>query len=91
MGISSKYFKVKPLGNYSQYGTDMVLDENRAYWAIDAHNQPNWESEGLVFLQVDGKGTPAYHPYEQPWCFGFLLGGRDYRRLTSWQLNCCTG
>ena len=62
-------FLVRPRSDFRLLGTGMSLSENRTYEAIDAINQPNWESRGLVFV-LNAEGDTSG--------IGFLLDKHDY-------------
>ncbi len=58
----SHHFRVQPKANYKMYGTRIVLDKSKRYWASDATNQPRWKAEGKVFVWVREDGSPATKP-----------------------------
>ena len=41
--------KVKPKESFKLLGTNISLDKNKIYEAIEASNQPNWKEKGLIF------------------------------------------
>jgi hypothetical protein len=45
---------IKPQESFRLLGTSIRLDSGKTYQAINATNQPDWESKGLVFVLVDG-------------------------------------
>ena len=48
------FYTVKPLGNYKLLGTDIVLNTEKTYKAIDAVNQPRWRDRELIFVLETG-------------------------------------
>lgn len=61
--------KVKPLNDFKLLGTEIRLSKNKIYEAIHATNQPNWESQGLIFI-TNAEGDSSE--------IGFLLDSTDY-------------
>ena len=78
----ASYFRVKPKLNYEWLGTAAVLDKSKAYWAIDATNQPDWQAKGRIFLQMNPDGSPATKA-ELDFAEGFLLEKGDYTKVRS--------
>ena len=64
-------FVVRPRSDFRMLGSRLSLLETKTYTAIDAINQPNWESRGLVFV-LDAEGDDPENP------LGFLLDKHDY-------------
>ena len=62
-------FVVRPRSDFRLMGSGLSLSETKTYTAIDAINQPNWESRGLVFV-LDAEGDTGN--------IGFLLDKHDY-------------
>ena len=61
--------KVKPLNDFKLLGTGIRLSKNKIYEAINATNQPNWKSRGLIFI-TNAEGDSSE--------IGFLLDSTDY-------------
>ena len=64
-------FVVRPRSDFKLMGSGISLSSSKTYTAIDAINQPNWESRGLVFV-LDAEGDNPENP------LGFLLDKHDY-------------
>tara|TARA_B100001939_G_scaffold324415_1_gene316373 strand:+ start:358 stop:651 length:294 start_codon:yes stop_codon:yes gene_type:complete len=64
-------FVVRPRSDFRLLGSGISLSSSKTYTAIDAINQPNWESRGLVFV-LDAEGDNPENP------LGFLLDQHDY-------------
>ena len=62
-------FVVRPRSDFRMLGSGISLSSSKTYTAIDAINQPNWESRGLVFV-LDAEGDTGN--------IGFLLDQHDY-------------
>lgn len=62
-------FVVRPRSDFKLMGSGLSLSATKTYTAIDAINQPNWESRGLVFV-LDAEGDTGN--------IGFLLDQHDY-------------
>ena len=62
-------FVVSPRSDFKLMGSGISLSSSKTYTAIDAINQPNWESRGLVFV-LDAEGDTGN--------IGFLLDKHDY-------------
>ena len=60
---------VRPRSDFRMLGSGISLSSSKTYTAIDAINQPNWESRGLVFV-LDAEGDTGN--------IGFLLDQHDY-------------
>ena len=43
--------QVIPKRNFKLLGTGIVLDTSKTYTAILATNQPNWETDGKIFVE----------------------------------------
>ena len=52
-------FVVRPRSDFRLLGSRLSLLETKTYTAIDAINQPNWESRGLVFVMRKAKRRTA--------------------------------
>lgn len=50
-----KKLKVRPKLAYKLLGTELKLDPEKVYEAIEARNIPDWEERGLIFVG-DGPG-----------------------------------
>ena len=42
--------RVRPKMNFKMMGSSDTLDNTRAYMAIKATNQPDWEAKGLIWV-----------------------------------------
>ena len=62
-------FVVRPRSDFKLMGSGISVSSSKTYTAIDAINQPNWESRGLVFV-LDAEGDTGN--------IGFLLDKHDY-------------
>ncbi len=62
-------FVVRPRSDFRMLGSGISVSSSRTYTAIDAINQPYWESRGLVFI-LDAEGDTGN--------IGFLLDQHDY-------------
>ena len=62
-------FVVRPRSDFKLMGSGISVSSSKTYTAIDAINQPNWESRGLVFV-LDAEGDTGN--------IGFLLDQHDY-------------
>jgi hypothetical protein len=62
-------FVVRPRSDFKLMGSGLSLSATKTYTAIDAINQPDWESRGLVFV-LDAEGDTGN--------IGFLLDKHDY-------------
>ena len=60
---------VRPRSDFRLLGSGISVSSSKTYTAIDAINQPNWESRGLVFV-LDAEGDTGN--------IGFLLDKHDY-------------
>ena len=74
------YFTVSLKRDYKLLGTGAKLDKRKAYWAMDATNQPDWKSKGLIFVLFSSDGSPAEEG-ELDNADGFLLGEGDYKKI----------
>ena len=80
--MNQKYFKVRPKENYKLLGTNAVLNKNLVYLAIDATNQPNWKTGGLIFVQFIPGGFPATDgDMGERAVDGFLLKSGEYIKV----------
>ena len=70
---------VRPIMDFKLLGTRIVLDMEKNDFAIDATNQPDWEEEGKVFLQIESDGSPAER--DDIYADGFLLSEEDYELI----------
>ena len=64
-------FVVRPRSDFKLMGSGLSLSATKTYTAIDAINQPNWESRGLIFI-IDAEGDDPENP------LGVLLDQHDY-------------
>ena len=62
-------FVVRPRSDFKLMGSGISVSSSKTYTAIDAINQPNWESRGLVFV-LDAEGDTGI--------IGCLLDQHDY-------------
>jgi hypothetical protein len=62
-------FVVRPRSDFKLMGSGLSLSATKTYTAIDAINQPDWESRGLVFV-LDAEGDTGN--------ICFLLDKHDY-------------
>ena len=62
-------FVVRPRSDFKLMGSGISVSSSKPYTAIDAINQPNWESRGLVFV-LDAEGDTGN--------IGFRLAQHDY-------------
>lgn len=49
--MKSKKLKVRPKMAYKLLGTDIQLDPEKIYDAVEAHHIPDWEKQKLIWVE----------------------------------------
>jgi hypothetical protein len=60
---------VRPRSDFRMLGSGISVSSSKTYTAIDAVNQPDWKTRGLVFI-LDAEGDTTN--------LGFLIDKHDY-------------
>lgn len=66
--MKRKPLRVRPKLAYKLLGTELQLDPEKVYEAIEARNIPGWKERGLIFIGPEP---------------GFLLDKNEYTRKTN--------
>jgi hypothetical protein len=79
--MTDDLFLVRPSLEFHLMGTSIRLDPSKAYWAVDATNQPDWRKGRKVFLLCTPSGEPRSLENARHDGPSFLMTDGDYERV----------